>query len=166
MWYSGEKEGDGMETFACYDTELGLLQVSCTGSAVTFLRWVDEPAHSHTPTVLSDEAAAQVRQYLAGERKGFDLPVTLTGTAFQQAVWRALDAIPYGETRTYGEIAKTIGRPGAARAVGAAAGRNPVWLVIPCHRCVGKNGALTGYAGGLWRKEKLLALEKSLLTER
>ena len=155
-----------METFACYDTELGLLEVGCDRGAVTSLHWVDKIAHPHAPTALSDEAARQVRQYLAGERREFDLPLAPSGTDFQRAVWDALCAIPYGETATYGEIAREIGRPGAARAVGAAAGRNPVWLVIPCHRCVGKNGALTGYAGGLWRKEKLLALEKSLLTER
>ena len=149
-----------MERFACYDTELGLLEVGCTGDAVTHLRWVDGPGHPHEPTPLSDRAAAQVRQYLAGDRQDFDLPLSPVGSDFQRAVWRALCAIPYGETRTYGEIACAIGRPTAARAVGAAAGRNPIWVAIPCHRCVGKNGALTGYAGGLWRKEKLLALEK------
>ena len=149
-----------METFAYYDTDLGTLEVGCTGGAVTHLRWVDEVSRLHEPTPLSDEAAHQVRQYLKGERRAFDLPVTASGTSFRHAVWRALCAIPYGETRTYGEIAGQLGRPGAARAVGAAAGRNPVWLAIPCHRCVGKGGALTGYAGGLWRKEKLLELEK------
>ena len=149
-----------MERFACYDTELGLLEVGCTGNAVTYLRWVDGPGHPHEPTPLSDRAAAQVRQYLAGDRQDFDLPLSPVGSDFQRAVWRALCAIPYGETRTYGEIACAIGRPTAARAVGAAAGRNPIWVAIPCHRCVGKDGALTGYAGGLWRKEKLLALEK------
>lgn len=155
-----------METFACYDTDLGLLEVGCTGGAVTHMRWVDQPAQPQTPTPLSDEAAEQVRQYLSGERREFDLPLHPAGTDFQRAVWQALRAVPYGQTRTYGEIAREMGRPGAARAVGAAAGRNPIWIAIPCHRCVGKNGTLTGYAGGLWRKEKLLALEKSLLTER
>lgn len=149
-----------METFAYYDTDLGTLEVGCDGGAVTHLRWVDEPAHAHEPTPLSDAAASQVRLYLAGERREFDLPLAPAGTDFQRAVWRALCAIPYGETRTYGQIAHALGRPGAARAVGAAAGRNPIWLAIPCHRCVGRGGALTGYAGGLWRKEKLLALEK------
>ena len=155
-----------MERFACYDTALGLLEVGDTGGAVTHLRWVDGLTRSHDPTVLTNEAASQVRQYLAGERREFELPLAPAGTDFQKAVWQALCAIPCGETRTYGEIACAIGRPAAARAVGAAAGRNPIWLVIPCHRCVGRGGALTGYAGGLWRKEKLLALEKSLLTER
>ena len=149
-----------MGTVAYYDTDLGVLEVGCAGGAVTGLRWVDEPAHCHEPSALSDEAANQVRQYLAGERKVFDLPLAPAGTEFQRAVWRALADIPYGETRTYGEIACAIGRPKAARAVGAAAGRNPIWLAIPCHRCVGRGGALIGYAGGFWRKEKLLALEK------
>lgn len=148
-----------METFACYDTDLGLLEICCAGGAVTHLDWVDAPAHPHRPTPLSDVAAAQVRQYLAGERCSLDLPVAVAGTAFQRAVWRALAEIPYGETRTYGQIAAAVGRPGAARAVGAAAGRNPVCLVIPCHRCVGANGALTGFACGVWRKERLLAIE-------
>ena len=155
-----------MESFAYYDTDLGLLEVGCTGETVTHLRWVDESVHPHAPTALSDEAANQVQRYLAGERQDFDLPLAPAGTDFQRSVWQALCAIPYGQTRTYGDIACAIGRPTAARAVGAAAGRNPIWIVIPCHRCVGKDGALTGYAGGLWRKEKLLALEKSLLTER
>ncbi|MBQ2062086.1 MAG: methylated-DNA--[Oscillospiraceae bacterium] len=148
-----------MEGFSYYETDLGLLEVGCTGGAVTHLDWVDAPAHPHAPAPLSDEAARQVRQYLAGERRVFDLPLAPAGTDFQRAVWRALADIPYGETRTYGQIAASVGRPGAARAVGAAAGRNPIAPVIPCHRCVGKGGALTGYAGGLWRKERLLALE-------
>lgn len=148
-----------MEAFAYYDTALGTLEVGCAGGAVTRLTWVDEPARPHAPTTLSDEAARQVRQYLAGARQTLDLPVRLTGTDFQIAVWRALAEIPYGRTRTYGEIARALGKPGAARAVGAAAGRNPVCLVIPCHRCVGAGGALTGFACGLRRKEKLLALE-------
>lgn len=148
-----------MERFAYYDTDLGLLEVGAASGAVTRLDWVDEPGHPHTPTGLTDEAARQVRQYLAGERKKFDLPLAPEGTEFQRAVWGALAEIPYGRTRTYGEIARALGKPGAARAVGAAAGRNPMCLVIPCHRCVGRGGALTGYAGGLWRKEKLLALE-------
>ncbi len=154
-----------METFAYYETDLGTLEVGCAGGAVVCLTWVDVAAHPHGPTALSDGAARQVRQYLAGERRTFELPVQLTGTDFQRAVWRALSAIPYGETATYGEIARRIGRPGAARAVGAAAGRNPVCLVIPCHRCVGAGGALTGFTCGLWRKEKLLALEKKPFTK-
>lgn len=149
-----------METAAYYETELGWLEVRCAGGAVTALRWVEAACPGAEPTALSDEAARQVRQYLAGERRAFDLPLAAEGTDFQRAVWQALGEIPYGQTRTYGEIAAAIGRPGAARAVGAAAGRNPLWLVVPCHRCVGRGGALTGYAGGLWRKERLLALER------
>ena len=149
-----------METAAYYETELGWLEVRCAGGAVTALRWVEAACPGAEPMALSDEAARQVRQYLAGERRDFDLPLAPAGTDFQRTVWQALGEIPYGQTRTYGEIAAAIGRPGAARAVGAAAGRNPLWLVVPCHRCVGRGGALTGYAGGLWRKERLLALER------
>ena len=106
------------------------------------------------------QARRELNLYLAGKIKKFTIPVKIYGTEFQTKVLEATRNIPYGETRTYGEIACAIGRPTAARAVGAAAGRNPIWVAIPCHRCVGKDGALTGYAGGLWRKEKLLALEK------
>ena len=150
-----------MDTAAYYPTAQGLLEVLCSGGAVTGLRWTERPAAPHQPSPLSDEAARQVCQYLAGERRTFDLPASPRGTAFQQRVWRALAEIPYGQTASYGDIAARLGRPKAARAVGAAAGRNPLWLIIPCHRCVGKNGALTGYAGGVARKTALLALEKN-----
>lgn len=105
-------------------------------------------------------ASAQLSAYLAGERSGFDLPLSLAGgTDFEQAVWRALQAIPRGETLGYGALAAAIGRPRAVRAVGAAVGRNPLGIIVPCHRVVGASGALTGYAGGLHRKTALLRLE-------
>ena len=160
MWYSREKGGDGVNE-AFYPTELGWLKVCCRDGAVTALRWVDEPEERQNPSPLTDEAARQVGQYLAGERREFELPLAPEGTPFARRVWRVLQEIPYGHSRTYGQLAAQLGVPGGARAVGAAAGRNPVWPAIPCHRCVGKNGALTGYAGGLRRKEQLLALEKS-----
>ena len=97
--------------------------------------------------------------YFAGERRDFDLPLAPAGTDFQRAVWDALRAVPYGQTRTYGEIATAVGRPKAVRAVGQANHVNPLPIFIPCHRVVGKNGALTGYAGGLDLKRALLALE-------
>ena len=149
-----------MTTYACYDTKLGPLLVGCENGAVICLRWTDRTDRAGDPTPLSDEAAAQVRAYLDGARRAFDLPLDLRGTDFQRSVWEAVRRIPYGQTRTYGEIATAAGRPGAARAAGAAVGRNPVWLAVPCHRVVGKDGALTGYAGGLARKEFLLALER------
>ncbi len=105
------------------------------------------------------EARRQLDEYFAGERTEFDLPLNPSGTPFQLTVWEALTTIPYGEVRSYREIAEQIGRPGAARAVGLANGRNPISIVVPCHRVIGASGALTGYGGGLERKQHLLELE-------
>ncbi len=105
------------------------------------------------------EACRQLREYFAGERREFDLPLKLEGTEFQVSVLEALCGIPYGETVSYGEIAKRIGRPRAVRAVGAANGRNPIPIVVPCHRVIGSTGDLTGFGGGLDTKEALLRLE-------
>lgn len=103
---------------------------------------------------------AQLGEYFAGERTSFDLPLAPTGTDFQQRVWAALRTIPYGETWSYGRLAEAVGQPGAARAVGLANGRNPISIVVPCHRVVGSSGKLTGYAGGVERKAFLLDLER------
>ncbi|WP_294248500.1 methylated-DNA--[protein]-cysteine S-methyltransferase [uncultured Sphingomonas sp.] len=115
----------------------------------------DDPAHA----VLA-EAVRQLTEYFAGERRAFDLPLNPVGTAFQKAVWTGLGTIPYGETRSYAALAIAIGRPGASRAVGAANGRNPLSIVTPCHRVIGANGTLTGFAGGLAVKQWLLAHER------
>jgi methylated-DNA-[protein]-cysteine S-methyltransferase len=104
-------------------------------------------------------AARQLAEYFAGDRRVFELPLAHAGTQFQQLVWRALVAIPFGETRSYGEIARAIGRPAASRAVGAANGKNPFAIVVPCHRVIGASGELTGYAGGMAAKRWLLAHE-------
>ena len=109
--------------------------------------------------------ANQLEEYLAGERTVFDLPLLPLGTDFQQKVWQALQEISYGETRSYGEIARRIGQPKAARAVGMANHHNPIAIVIPCHRVIGAGGALTGYMGGLEKKRQLLELEGSLSSE-
>jgi methylated-DNA-[protein]-cysteine S-methyltransferase len=114
----------------------------------------EDPAH---PTLLAAER--QLAEYFAGERRQFDVPFDMRGTPFQRAVWEALLSIPFGETRSYGEIAAQLGRPGAARAVGAANGRNPLSIVAPCHRVIGSTGKLTGFAGGVEVKAALLALE-------
>ena len=115
------------------------------------------PVKSHA---AMDEAAKQLLEYFAGKRKHFDLPLDLTsGTAFQQSVWHSLLSIPAGETVSYGTVGQRIGNPSAVRAVGAAVGRNPFSIVVPCHRVIGANGSLTGYAGGLDRKVALLTLE-------
>jgi methylated-DNA-[protein]-cysteine S-methyltransferase len=107
------------------------------------------------------EAARQLGEYFAGARTAFDLPLRAAGTAFEQRVWDELRRIPYGETTSYGELARRLNHPGAARAVGRANGRNPLAIVVPCHRVIGASGALTGYAGGLERKRELLALERT-----
>ncbi|HZT64486.1 MAG TPA: methylated-DNA--[protein]-cysteine S-methyltransferase [Acidimicrobiales bacterium] len=104
-------------------------------------------------------ARRQLEEYFAGDRCSFDVDVRLDGTPFQQRVWEALRSIPYGEIISYGELAARVGRPGAARAVGLANGRNPVAIIVPCHRVIGANGSLTGYGGGLERKQWLLGLE-------
>lgn len=132
--------------------------------AVNFQR----SSHPHTPEPdwLRDDAAfdaarRQLDDYFAGTRTEFDLPLHPQGTAFQRKVWTALRGIPYGTTITYGELARRVGQPSAARAVGAANGRNPLPIVIPCHRVIGSNGQLTGFYGGLHLKEGLLSLERA-----
>ena len=106
------------------------------------------------------QAVAQLNAYFAGDLRTFDLPLRMEGTPFQLAVWRALRDIPYGETASYGEIARRVGTPQGSRAVGLANGSNPIAIVVPCHRVIGSNGKLTGYGGGLNNKETLLALER------
>jgi methylated-DNA-[protein]-cysteine S-methyltransferase len=114
--------------------------------------------NDHHP--LLRRVQTELDEYFAGQRRAFDLPLDMAcGTAFQQSVWRALLAIPYGSTTSYGALSSTIGRPSAVRALGAAVGRNPFSIVVPCHRVIGADGSLTGYAGGLDRKTALLQLE-------
>ena len=120
------------------------------------------PADGADASVLA-EAARQLDEYFDGQRQAFDLPVALAGTAFQRRVWAALRGIGYGETVSYGELAGQIGQPTAARAVGLANGRNPVSIVVPCHRVVGSDGSLTGYGGGLDNKRRLLELERRVI---
>ncbi|MER7108304.1 methylated-DNA--[protein]-cysteine S-methyltransferase [Streptomyces sp. NPDC000229] len=108
------------------------------------------------------EAIRRLDAYYARELTAFDLPLNLAGTPFQRSVWEQLRRIPYGETRTYGELAEVLGKPGASRAVGLANGRNPVGIIVPCHRVIGASGGLTGYGGGLHRKQRLLTFEGAL----
>ena len=140
---------------------LGWLQVSASDAGITSIVMVDEKGASH-PNMHTQQAVLQLEQYLNGERTTFDLVLAAVGTEFQQQVWRALLTIPFGETRSYQDIAKQIGNPKGVRAVGLANGKNPISIVVPCHRVIGKNGALTGYAGGLRAKEQLLTLEGAL----
>lgn len=106
------------------------------------------------------ETERQLGEYFVGDRRRFDVPLSFAGTAFQKSVWAALLAIPFGETRSYGEVAAQIGKPGASRAVGAANGRNPISIIAPCHRVIGSSGKLTGFAGGMEAKQYLLELER------
>ncbi|MGA7051890.1 MAG: methylated-DNA--[protein]-cysteine S-methyltransferase [Mycobacterium sp.] len=147
------------------DSPIGPLTLAGSGSALTALRMVDqtyEPSHADwsLDSGAFGPAVNQLEAYFAGELVDFDIELDLRGTEFQQRVWKALLTIPYGETRSYGEIAEQIGAPGAARAVGLANGHNPIAIVVPCHRVIGASGSLTGYGGGLDRKRTLLELEE------
>jgi methylated-DNA-[protein]-cysteine S-methyltransferase len=120
-----------------------------------------EPAAPQGDAAAVASAATQLEQYFAGERTDFDVDLELDGTPFERRVWEEVRAIPYGETATYAEIARRVGRPSACRAVGRANGRNPIAVIVPCHRVVGSDGSLTGYAGGIEMKRALLDLERS-----
>ena len=149
-----------MVQFATYSSPFGPVQIGHREGRIVSIR-CGSSAAPHMPSEVSELANLQLQEYFAGKRTAFDLPLELEGTSFQLAVWKAMLEIPYGETRTYGQLAAAIGRPAASRAVGQAANRNPIWIVIPCHRIVGSNHSLTGYAGGLSMKRSLLELEKS-----
>lgn len=150
-----------METL-CIPSPIGPLTIHATAQAVTAIRFGGTPDSSGAAgaTSLLRQAAGELAEYFAGARRKFTFPIAPAGTPFQQAVWAALREIPYGQTRTYGQIAARIGRPKACRAVGMANNRNPIPVVVPCHRVIGASGALTGYAGGLDTKARLLGLEK------
>ncbi|HEX9834308.1 MAG TPA: methylated-DNA--[protein]-cysteine S-methyltransferase [Mycobacterium sp.] len=157
-----------METlqFRAVDSPVGLLTLAGKAGRLRHLRMVDQTYEPSREGWESDgtafpDAVEQLDAYFAGERTDFDLNLDMVGTEFQRRVWAALLTIPYGETRSYGEIAKQIGSPGAFRAVGLANGHNPIGIIVPCHRVIGSNGSLTGYGGGLDRKRALLDLEKS-----
>ncbi len=144
------------------DTPIGTLRLLSNGAALIGIefegQYSDAAGHATSDTVLA-ACAAQLTDYFAGERRHFELPLAAQGTPFQRSVWNALAHIPYGELRSYRDIARTIGNPAAVRAVGAANGRNPLPIVVPCHRVIGSNGSLTGFAGGLEIKRFLLQLE-------
>lgn len=138
----------------------GPLRIDATDDVITGLSFMTGDTTALAPTSpLLQEACDQLNAYFAGRLHRFSLPLAPSGTPFQQQVWHALQHIPWGERRSYGDIAGAIGNPRAVRAVGAANGRNPIAIIIPCHRVIGADGRLTGYAGGLERKRWLLALE-------
>jgi methylated-DNA-[protein]-cysteine S-methyltransferase len=148
------------------DSPIGPLLVVAQDGAVCRLDMLDDPDVEATADVgvrddaMLVEARAQLAAYFAGQRRTFDLPLRLEGTDFQRRVWAALQEIPYGETVSYGELAARLGSPGASRAVGLANGRNPVAVIVPCHRVIAADGTLGGYGGGLERKRRLLDLEQ------
>lgn len=158
-------------TRSTVDSPVGLLRLIGSDSGLRAILWPEEREGRVTfderiidgeHPVLT-ETANQLASYLAGDRHDFDLLLDPVGTDFQREVWAGLQEIPYGETQTYGELADSLERPGAARAVGAATGRNPISIVIPCHRLVGSTGALTGFAGGIESKRWLLDHESNSL---
>ena len=152
-----------MKTICWRESPIGPLGVGEEDCAITLILFAGQQppeGYREGETPLLEEAWAQLERYFTGELRQFSLPLAPAGTPFQQAVWRALEEIPYGETRSYGEIAGQVGRPKASRAVGAANHRNPIPIVIPCHRVIGAGGTLTGYGGGLDRKRLLLDLER------
>jgi methylated-DNA-[protein]-cysteine S-methyltransferase len=145
--------------YGYFESPIGLIQVGARSEAITSLHFVEQRRDGHGTHAIVGEAIRQVSEYFRGTRREFDLPVALQGTDFQRSVWQHLLTIPFAHTASYGEVAKAIGKPRAARAVGAANGRNPISIIVPCHRVLGSDGSLTGYGGGLWRKEWLLKHE-------
>jgi len=166
--------GSDVATWATIKSRIGVIRVAATPQGVCkialgretaqdFLGWLERHV-GHVPrrpecSGLVALALDQIAEYLAGRRREFDLPLDVRGTDFQRRAWAAVAAIPYGQTRTYSQVAQAIGRPAAVRAVGAANGANPLPLVVPCHRVLGSDGSLTGYGGGLDVKRKLLDME-------
>lgn len=154
-----------MTSFAIVESPVGELLVTGSGGALTRLQFLLGRAPRREEDWVEDAAALrgatrQIEAYFAGSLKEFDLEIAPEGTPFQLAVWHELCKIPYGETISYGELARRLGNPGASRAVGLANGANPIAIVVPCHRVIGANGKLTGFGGGLDVKERLLALER------
>jgi methylated-DNA-[protein]-cysteine S-methyltransferase len=150
----------------CYDFSSVKIEIAEENGAITHVCFGGKKSQkllagfSQNETPLLQKAASQLREYFDGGRTAFDLPLAFHGTDFQVAVWKALQTIPYGQTRSYKDIALLAGSSKAYRAVGMANNRNPIAIIVPCHRVVGSDGSLTGYAGGLSLKERLLALEK------
>ena len=141
------------------DTPIGNLVIEENGEAIVALH-IAPKQEKTCETPLLQEAKRQLQEYFAGKRREFALPVALDGTEFRRKVWEVLRTIPYGETRSYGEVAAAVGNPKASRAVGGANHNNPVMIIVPCHRVIGADGSLTGFGGGLSAKEYLLSLER------
>ena len=151
-----------MKDFAVYSTLFGFYRSEYEDNAVTSLKRLEEAVDTGIKTPLTELVYTQLTEYFGGRRQSFDFPYRLQGTEFQKKVWTALCNIPYGETRTYKEIAQAVGNPQASRAVGMANNKNPISIAVPCHRVIGSNGKLVGYAGGLDVKKALLELESKV----
>lgn len=152
-----------MKNIFFYDTKIGKIAIIDNGVEITHIEIAEEKYSNDFNVYESDiinNAANQLYEYLDGSRTSFELSLNPYGTEFQRKVWKALCEIPYGETRSYKQVAESIGNSNASRAVGMANNKNPIMIIIPCHRVVGSNGSLVGYAGGLDIKEKLLNIEK------
>jgi methylated-DNA-[protein]-cysteine S-methyltransferase len=145
--------------FDTIESPLGLIEVTADAAAVTAVRFVAQESKPSRSNPMVAGACRQLKEYFADGRRDFQLPLAPGGTEFQKAVWAELLAVPFGATASYRDIAAAIGKPAATRAVGAANGRNPIPIIVPCHRIIGSNGHLTGYGSGLWRKEWLLRHE-------
>ena len=152
-----------MPGFAIYESSFGPVRMDYEGDVLLRLRMVEPTEEMGVRTALTQRVFCQLQEYFSGQRQMFDFPYELRGTEFQKKVWAALETIPYGQTCSYGDIARMVGSPKAVRAVGAANGKNPLWIVVPCPRVVGANGTLTGYAGGIEMKRRLLELEQRFL---
>ena len=164
LWlYERETKQEGQKTvmngYGFYNFEFGILKIGYTDTAIAFVKKVEHIDEENKASPLSDLAFSQIQEYLAGKRRIFDFPYTLSGTPFQEKVWSALCHIPYGQTCSYKDIAMAIGNPKASRAVGMANNKNPITIVVPCHRVIGAKGTLVGYAGGIPMKQSLLGLE-------
>ncbi|MGF9877010.1 methylated-DNA--[protein]-cysteine S-methyltransferase [Bacillus albus] len=143
---------------AYYESELGLLEIKANDKGITSVIFVDERQEGITNEMI-DQCINELDEYFKGNRKEFTVPLSAEGTAFQKNVWDALYNIPYGVSASYLDIAEKVGNTKAVRAIGGANSRNPISIIVPCHRVIGKSGKLVGYAGGLWRKEWLLKHE-------
>ena len=146
-----------------YESPIGVIEICGTSEGIATLYFVEQRRYDVALSPALKEGIKQVAEYFDGARRVFDLPILLQGTEFQRLVWRQLLTVPFGNTASYQEIANAIARPHAARAVGAANGQNPISIIVPCHRIIGSDKSLTGYGGGLWRKEWLLKHEGGLL---
>ncbi|GGF77472.1 methylated-DNA--[protein]-cysteine S-methyltransferase [Alteromonas lipolytica] len=145
-----------------WQSPCGLMAVTADEQGVNSISFVTAAGQAEKPSAITTQCCEQLAAYFAGELTAFTMPLNPAGTAFQHRVWNALREIPYGQTVSYAAIANAIGKPTAARAVGMANGKNPLTIVVPCHRVIGQNGTLTGYAGGLPRKQFLLQLEGAI----